>query len=92
MLDFHRFVGLTSAEGNMRSFLEALEGEKMIPDYLPLALAASLPNWIRNIAKLFVPKRIKHILGCASKSATPPFNDSIYRVCFPLAKIANKPF
>ena len=57
-------VSITAAEGNMRSFRDALEGETMIPDYYPLVGVAALPNWMRQIAKLFLPKRIGHLLSC----------------------------
>ena len=61
------FVGITQAEGNMKSYREGLEGEPMIPDYAPIVGVAALPNFIRPIAKLFLPKRIGHLLGLTSK-------------------------
>lgn len=63
----HRFFGITSAEGNMRGYREGLEGELMIPEYRPLVGVSAFPNFIRPIAKLGLPKRIGHLLGCGSK-------------------------
>lgn len=63
------FVGITQAEGNMKTFREGLEGEPMIPDYAPIVGAAALPNFIRPIIKLFAPKRIGHLVGLSSKYA-----------------------
>lgn len=57
------FVGITQAEGNMKGYRDGLEGEPMIPDYAPIVGVAALPNFIRPIVKLFVPKRIGHLLG-----------------------------
>lgn len=67
ILKTNRFVGITAAEGNMRSYREGLEGEQMISDYAPLVGVAAMPNWIRPIAKLFLPKRVGHLLGCGRK-------------------------
>lgn len=61
------FVGITQAEGNMRTFREGLEGEPMIPDYAPIVGAAALPNFIRPIVKLLAPKRIGHLASLSSK-------------------------
>ena len=61
------FVGITQAEGNMKSTREALAGEPMIPDYAPLVGAAAVPNFIRPIAQFLLPKRIGHLLSLSSK-------------------------
>jgi hypothetical protein len=62
-----RFVSITAAEGNMRSFRQGLEGETMISEYAPLVGVASLPNFVRSIVKKFLPPRVSHLLACGSK-------------------------
>ena len=65
-----RFCSITAAEGNMRSFREGLEGEKLLPDYASLIAVAALPNFLRPVVKLVLPKRIGHLLDCGRKSET----------------------
>jgi hypothetical protein len=65
--DGPRFVSISQAEGNMKSFRQGLEGETMIPEYAPLVGVASLPNFVRSVAKKFLPPRVSHLLSCGSK-------------------------
>jgi len=51
----------------MRSYLEALEGEDPIAAYNDLRLAATLPDWLRWIARKFLDKRRAFLLGCMRK-------------------------
>jgi hypothetical protein len=37
-------VKINAAKGNMRSFIEALEGEEMLPEFTTLRLALGLPD------------------------------------------------
>ncbi|CAB9500823.1 acid amide hydrolase 1 [Seminavis robusta] len=79
------FVGITAAEGNMRSYREGLEGEMMIPEYAPLVGVAALPNFFRPIAKLFLPKRVGHLLGCGKNGGLTGYE--IWDLCADLLKM-----
>jgi len=56
-------ASINGAEGNFRNFTEALEGEPLISEYLPLVLATALPDWLRWIAIRLLDKRSAHLLG-----------------------------
>jgi len=56
-------VGINGAEGNFKSFLEALEGEDIIDEYKTLVIASSIPNWFRWILGKVIDKRRAHLLG-----------------------------
>lgn len=47
----------------MRGYVEALEGEDMIPEYNYLVQSANLPNWLRPLVRKLVDKRRAHILN-----------------------------
>jgi Asp-tRNA(Asn)/Glu-tRNA(Gln) amidotransferase A subunit family amidase len=44
------YIGLASADGRFRSFVEALEGEELHPNYSFLHRTAQIPNWVRPVA------------------------------------------
>jgi len=44
------YIGLVAADGRFRSFVEALEGEELHPNYSFLYRTAQLPNWVRPAA------------------------------------------
>ncbi|CAB9507550.1 Glutamyl-tRNA(Gln) amidotransferase subunit A [Seminavis robusta] len=56
-------VGINSAEGNFKSFLEALEGEECINEYSTLIRASNIPDWLRWILVRVLDKRRAHLLG-----------------------------
>ena len=64
---FCRLVGINGAEGNFKSFLEALEGENIIDEYTTLVSASSIPNWLRWILRKVLDKRRAHLLGSSRK-------------------------
>jgi fatty acid amide hydrolase len=82
-------VKINAAEGNMRSFIEALEGEEMLPEFNTLRLTLGLPDLPRWIIRQFVDKRRSFLLGCSSTfESNPPFCICAYNlVCMPLAYI-----
>mgnify|MGYP003497626818 FL=1 len=59
---YRLMASIISSEGNLRSFVEALEGEKMIADYRKLYLAMNVPNWVRPLLVLFLDKRRASLL------------------------------
>ena len=61
---FCRLVSINGAEGNFRSFREALEGEELISEYNTLVAASDLPNWLRWIVRKVIDKRRAHLLAC----------------------------
>jgi len=56
-------VALNAADGNMRQFVDALEGEKMIDSYMTLYIASNLPNIFRSFLRKVVDKRRATLLG-----------------------------
>lgn len=60
-------VSINGAEGNFKSFLEALEGEDVINEYSTLIRASSIPNWLRWILCKVLDKRRAHLLGSSRK-------------------------
>lgn len=59
---FYRYVAINGAEGNMRGFIDAVEGELLIPAYRTLYAASNLPNWLRPVVSLFLDKRRSALL------------------------------
>ena len=55
-------VALNAAEGNLKGFVDALEGEPMIDDYTLLRRAANLPNWLRPMVAAVLDERRSHLL------------------------------
>ena len=55
------------AEGSGRSYVEALEGEKLLPGYKTLILASRLPDVIRWMARQVLDKRRSYLLGCTKR-------------------------
>lgn len=51
------YVALVSAEGNMRGFMEGLDGEELHPLYEKLRQAANLPNWLRPFVSRLIDER-----------------------------------
>ena len=62
-----RLVSINGAEGNFRSFKDALDGEVMIPEYNTLVTASDLPNWLRWVARKVIDQRRGHLLASARK-------------------------
>jgi fatty acid amide hydrolase len=56
-------VAINGAEGNMRSFVEALEDEEVIPEYNLLLRASRLPYWLSCILRRVVDPRLAHLLS-----------------------------
>jgi len=55
-------VSINGAEGNMRSYVEALEGEEPIPEYNLLLRMSNLPSWLRWAALCMLDERRAHLL------------------------------
>lgn len=55
-------VSINAAEGNFKSFLEALEGEEIINEYTTLITASGIPNWLRWILRKVLDKRRAYLL------------------------------
>jgi fatty acid amide hydrolase len=56
-------VAINTAEGYMRSYVEALEGEELLPEYYPLLRAASLPEAVRQVLVRCLDVRRSHLLA-----------------------------
>ena len=67
-------VGINAAEGNFKSFLEALEGEEVIDEYKPLIQASSIPNWLRWMLCRVLDKRRAHLLGSSRNGGISVFD------------------
>ena len=65
--NYGMLVGINGAEGNFKSFLEALEGEEIISEYTTLVRASNLPNWLRWILCKVLDKRRAHLLKNSRK-------------------------
>jgi fatty acid amide hydrolase len=57
-------VAINSADGHMKSFVDALEGEAFWSQYYILLAAANLPNFIRSIVHCFrlLDERRRHLI------------------------------
>lgn len=55
-------VAINAADGNMRAYTEALEGETMIDSYNTLYRASNLPNFLRPIISKLLDKRRGHLI------------------------------
>jgi len=53
------------AEGNMQRFVDALQGEKMLPEYATLRLIAGIPNFVRP----FLGWVLRNVLGDERKAS-----------------------
>jgi hypothetical protein len=67
IIRLHSLVSINGAEGNFRSYKEALEDETIIPEYNTLVTASDMPNWLRWIARKVIDKRRGHLLSCTRK-------------------------
>ena len=57
------FAGIQGAEGNAKSYREALEGEAFWDQYHPLVMASSIPESIKwLLTTFFIDKRRGHVL------------------------------
>ena len=65
--NYSMLVGINAAEGNFKSFLQALEGEDVINEYSTLIRASGIPNWLRWILCKVLDKRRAHLLGSSRK-------------------------
>ena len=73
-------VGVNAADGNMRGYAEALEGEEFGDEYKFLYSIANMPNYVRFFAKLAIDKRRRSLLKCASKCLLFRCHDTWYFV------------
>jgi fatty acid amide hydrolase len=60
-------VKINGADGNMRQYKEALEGEDFVPEFNTLRQAANVPNLLRPLIRTLIDKRRGHLIGCASE-------------------------
>jgi fatty acid amide hydrolase len=58
------YYGILSAEGGMRSYREALQGEKLAPAYRSLLRMASVPAALRPVLAALLPPRMALLLRC----------------------------
>ena len=63
-LSNHTSGGVTEA---LSSFVEALEGEALRPEYNTFWLASQLPDWLRFLIRKVVDRRRSFLLGNLSK-------------------------
>lgn len=56
-------AAINAAEGNFRSFVDALEGEQIVPEYNALLLASNLPNLLRPLVLRLLEPRRAHLLA-----------------------------
>ena len=63
-------VAVNGAEGNMRSFVEALEDEEIIPEYRVLLRASRLPSWLSRVLRWVVEPRLAHLLSQTKSGGT----------------------
>lgn len=66
-------VGINAAEGNFRSYIEALEGEDIILEYTTLVRAANVPNWLRWLLVRILDERRGHLLGSSRSGGISVF-------------------
>jgi Asp-tRNA(Asn)/Glu-tRNA(Gln) amidotransferase A subunit family amidase len=62
MFSTKSLVGIMSAEGNMRSFVEAVEGEPMVSDYETMLRTRLLPQWAKYILGPILGSRVRELL------------------------------
>lgn len=62
-------IGVNAAEGRIRSYMDALDGEQLVNEYRTVRKAATLPNWIRAMLVQTLEKRPAFLLGRTSKFA-----------------------
>jgi hypothetical protein len=62
-----RLVKINGADGNMRQYQEALEGEDFVPEFNTIRQAANVPNLLRPLIRALIDKRRSHLLGCTSE-------------------------
>lgn len=66
---FLRFVGIMTAEGNMRSFREAVEGEPLVLDYMTMIQGTILPLPIKRVVGAFLGSRVRMLFESNRKSS-----------------------
>ena len=81
-------ISINAADGNLRSFVEALEGEDMVDSYRPLYSAANLPNIIRPVIKQFIDKRRATLLACGRDGGISSYD--FWQKCAELSIMKNK--
>jgi hypothetical protein len=62
-----RFLGIMSAEGNFRSFYEAVEGEPLVLDYMTMMQGSILPKSIRYLIGALMGPRLKLLMDSTRK-------------------------
>jgi fatty acid amide hydrolase len=67
-------VAINAAEGNFRSYIEALEGEQMISEYNLLATASNLPSFFRWLLLKVLDKRRGHLLSKAQSGGISAYD------------------
>lgn len=68
LFQLYRLVAIMSAEGGMRSFKEAVEGEPLVSDYAMMVSAASAPQFpTKHFLKLFAGSRVAHLFEASRK-------------------------
>ena len=73
---------VNTADGRLRSFLEALEGEPLLTEFNTLRLAMSIPDVLRWIIRKLDSSRRGYLLGLARRSGL-----SVYEVWSVLADL-----
>mmetsp|Transcript_10451 Transcript_10451/g.19049 ORF Transcript_10451/g.19049 Transcript_10451/m.19049 type:complete len:572 (+) Transcript_10451:335-2050(+) len=63
--NYSLMVKINGADGNMRQYKEALEGEDFVPEFNTLRQAANVPNLLRPLIRTLIDKRRGHLIGCA---------------------------
>lgn len=66
-------VQINAAEGNFKSYLEALEGEDIILEYTTLVRSSNVPNWLRWILCTILDARRAHLLGSSRSGGISVF-------------------
>mmetsp|Transcript_34149 Transcript_34149/g.50185 ORF Transcript_34149/g.50185 Transcript_34149/m.50185 type:complete len:617 (+) Transcript_34149:99-1949(+) len=64
------YVAIMAADGNMRAYVDALEGEDMIQTYKTLYRSSNVPNFLRPLVKLVIDKRRGHLIGVTRSGGT----------------------
>lgn len=59
--------GINASDGNMRCYMDGLEGEEIVDQFKFLNNIASLPNFVRFFLKKVLDKRRSFLLGCAGE-------------------------
>jgi fatty acid amide hydrolase len=70
-ISYGLLVAINAAEGNFRSFVEALEGEQMISEYDTLHQASNLPNLLKPVIMALIDKRRGHLLKQGRNGGVP---------------------